>query len=367
MKRSRRPGYGSWALGLASCVLLFGCGKVGDPLPPAPRLPLRTRDLSATQRGSSIILRWPNPNGETLESLGFRLLRIDVYRVVKPLTAPDPLSEDEFAEQAALIGSVDEQQIRSTATSADLIFRDGPISQFNRRYRYAVRYISTRGQSAALSNIVPIIPSAHVAVAPNNLQVRDQAQDVVLVSWDAPETNVDGSAPPAVIGYNVYRRPRHQPQFGLPINGATPVTVLHVADRQFDYGTEYVYIVRALSRSAAGDIIESADSEPVNHTPKDVFPPAAPENLTAGSANAVINLFWTANSEPDLAGYNIYRAERADAPESEWIKLNSELHTLTTYRDETTLRGKTYFYKVTAVDRAGNVSPPSASMAQEAQ
>jgi hypothetical protein len=354
-------------LGLGSWVFLSACGKVGDPLPPAPRLPLRTKDLAVTQRGPFLWLRWPNPNVQSLESLGFNLRRIDVYRLIEPLNNPDPLSEDEFAERAALIGSVDEPQIRATATSEELIYRDGPISQWSRRYRYAIRYVSTRGQSAALSNIVPIIPSPRVADAPAQVQVRDQSQGVVSLAWNAPAANIDGSSPPVVIGYNVYRRPRTQIKFGLPINGATPILSPGFLDRQFDYETEYVYAVRAISRSASGDVIESDDSEPVVHTPRDAFPPAAPENVTAGSANAVISLFWTGNSESDLAGYNIYRAERADAPESEWVKLNPLLHTLTTFRDESPVRGKTYFYKLTAVDRAGNVSPPSAIVEQEAQ
>ncbi|MBI3951131.1 MAG: hypothetical protein HY314_11840 [Acidobacteria bacterium] len=375
VKRSRRHPltlsplhvFTAWVLLYSSWVLLFGCGKVGDPLPPAPRLPLRTRDLALTQRGPFILLRWPNPNVETLESLGFSLRRIDVYRLIQPLSAPETVSEEEFAERAALIGSVDERQIRATPASEEFVFRDGPLSQLNRRYYYAVRYVSTRGQSAALSNIAPIIPSPRVAAAPKNLQARDQAQDVIALTWNPPEANIDGSTPPVVLGDNVYRRTQDQSQFGLPINGATPVTTLEFFDRKFQYGTEYVYTVRAISRGNAGEVVESADADPVAHTPRDTFPPAAPEGLTAGSANAVISLFWTANSEPDLAGYNIYRAERADASESEWVKLNAELHILTTFRDETSIRGKTYYYKVTAIDRAGNVSPASAIVEQEAQ
>jgi hypothetical protein len=318
------------------------------------------------QRGPFILLRWPNPNIQSLESLGFKLLRIDIYRLIDPLNAPETIEEDDFAERAALISSVSEQHIRSTSTGQELLYRDGPVNQLNRRYRYAVRYVSTRGQSAAFSNIVPIVPNSRVAVAPKNLQGRDQAQGVTALTWEAPDANIDGSIPPVILGYNVYRRLQNQPQVGLPLNGTTPVSGLEFFDRQFDYGTEYVYVVRAISRGTAGDTIESADAEIV-HTPRDTFPPAAPENLTAGSANAVISLFWTANSEPDLAGYDIYRAERANAPESEWVKLNPTLHTLTTFRDETTVRGKIYFYRITAVDRAGNVSPSSATIEQEAQ
>lgn len=352
-------------VGWCSVALLISCGKVGEPLPPAPRLPLRTRHLSATQRGPFIILQWPKPNVQTLESLGFRLRRIDVYRWVQPASATDELTTEAFADRATLIGSVNESEMRAVKTGEELDYRDGPIGRFDQRYVYAIRYVSTRGQSAAFSNLVSLIPCARVAAAPKNLQVQDEAQDVVRLTWDPPSQNIDGSAPPAILGYNVYRRTTDERIFGSPLNGTTLIVGEQFRDRQFHYGTAYRYAVRAVSR-CTGHLVESESAEAI-HTPRDTFPPAAPANVTAGSANGVISLFWAANTEPDLAGYNIYRADRADAPEEEWIKLNATVHTLNTFRDETTIRGKTYYYKVRAVDRAGNLSPPSTIVAQEAQ
>ncbi|MCS6806635.1 MAG: fibronectin type III domain-containing protein [Acidobacteriota bacterium] len=366
--RLRWKSYWSLVYGLLSVLCLSGCGKVGDPLPPAPRLPLRTRELAIFQRGPLLVLRWPNPNAQTLESLGFNLSRIDVYRVIESASSTEAaLTEEEFATQASLIGSVDEARLRSTAAGAELLFADGPLTHFNRRHYYAIRYVSTRGQSAALSNIVHAVPVGSVAVAPKGLVATDQAQGVIALSWTAPAVNIDGSTPASVLGYNVYRRTANQLQLGLPLNGTTPVPSTEFLDRQFEYGSEYVYVVRAISRSHTGEIIESDDSEFVSHMPRDHFAPATPEGLTAGSANAVISLFWTANNEPDLAGYNIYRAERADAPDAEWIKLNPQIHTRITFRDETTVRGKTYFYRIVAVDRAGNSSRPTPVIEQQAQ
>ena len=61
----------------------------------------------------------------------------------------------------------------------------------------------------------------------------------------------------------------------------------------------------------------------------------------------------------DIAGYNIYRSTDPDLPKQNWTKLNQTLLTRTTYQDEKVESGKTYYYYVTAVDKAGNVSPPS--------
>lgn len=364
-RRASRFLRGVLVAGWCSTALLASCGKVGEPLPPAPRLPLRTKHLNVVQRGPFIILQWPKPNVQTLESLGFRLRRIDIYRLVQPAGTANQPTAREFADRATLIGSVSESQMRPVKTGEVLTYRDGPIGRFDQRYVYAIRYVSTRGQSAAFSNLVTLVPCSRVAAAPENLRVQDEAQSIVRLTWDPPSRNIDGSVPPAILGYNVYRRTSEEHTFGLPLNGTTLIVGEQFRDRQFQYGTKYQYAVRAVSR-CANHFVESEGAE-APHIPQDTFPPAAPANLTAGSANGVISLFWMANTEPDLAGYNIYRADRADAPEGEWIKLNATVHTLNTFRDETTIRGKTYYYKVRAVDRAGNLSPPSTIVAQEAQ
>src|SRR5216110_3544263 len=43
------------------CLLVAGCGKVGDPLPPFIRIPEAVKDLSATQNAHNIVLTWTNP------------------------------------------------------------------------------------------------------------------------------------------------------------------------------------------------------------------------------------------------------------------------------------------------------------------
>ncbi|HEV8203239.1 MAG TPA: hypothetical protein VGP98_03310, partial [Pyrinomonadaceae bacterium] len=66
-----------------------------------------------------------------------------------------------------------------------------------------------------------------------------------------------------------------------------------------------------------------------------------------------------ANKETDIAGYNIYRSTDPDLPKQNWTRLNATLLTRTTYQDDKVESGKTYYYYIVAVDKAGNVSPPS--------
>jgi len=80
--------------------------------------------------------------------------------------------------------------------------------------------------------------------------------------------------------------------------------------------------------------------------------PAEPANLEA-SVNAVsISLKWDANSEEDLAGYDILRAESA---EGDYNTIARKV-TATSFVDNTANSGIPYYYKIRAVDQSLNRS-----------
>ena len=80
-------------------------------------------------------------------------------------------------------------------------------------------------------------------------------------------------------------------------------------------------------------------------------PPAAPQGLTATLENGRdARLSWQANTEPDLAGYFVYR---------QGVKVNAAPVVNPAYLDAGLLDG-TFDYTVTAVDDAGQESLPSA-------
>ena len=93
--------------------------------------------------------------------------------------------------------------------------------------------------------------------------------------------------------------------------------------------------------------------------PGDTQAPAAPTGLTAvaGTGKAV-SLSWNANTEEDLAEYAVYRAltdnfagatKIAEVTGTRFVDVDVELE-------------ETYYYWITAIDRTGNESLPSASV-----
>ncbi len=134
-------------------------------------------------------------------------------------------------------------------------------------------------------------------------------------------------------------------------------------DPLFDFGITYVYIVRSIVL-VDGQTLESSDSAPAIVSPRDTFPPAPPQNVVAvvlpGAApgSLVADLSWSINLETDLAGYRVYRSEQLN---TRGELVTPELLLAPAYRDTSVVPGHRYWYSVTAVDRAGNESQPSAA------
>ena len=85
----------------------------------------------------------------------------------------------------------------------------------------------------------------------------------------------------------------------------------------------------------------------------DMTPPAAPTGLTATAGNAMVSLNWNDNSEPDLAGYNVWRSTTSGSGHT---RINGALVTSSDYTDNTVTIGTPYYYVVTAVDSLSNES-----------
>ena len=351
-----------WLCAFLVClVLLPACGKRRPPLPPIERVQQRTEFLSGAQQGNEVILSWPAPQRNAPDSSVQSIRRIDIYRLAEKPGAPLALTEDEFAARATLVGSVTFEQIQ---TAGDTItYRDAlELAGQPTRLRYAVRYVNASGQRAAFSNFLSIEPAARIAQAPTLSAEPKIAEESITISWQPPAANIDGSTPVNLLGYNVYRTDESQSQMGHQAINSALISTTEYADKTFQFGNNYRYIVRSVSLGTGGAQVESLNSNSISVSPRDVFPPAAPERPSVAApepSSARLAIFFAANKESDIAGYNIYRSTDPNLPKESWTKLNQALLTRTTYQDDRVEPGKTYYYYVKAVDKTGNLSPPS--------
>lgn len=109
---------------------------------------------------------------------------------------------------------------------------------------------------------------------------------------------------------------------------------------------------RAIAEDSYGNISLTDGSAPFVQYEIDKTPPGAPTGVTASPAFGLIEIAWEQGEELDLAGYSVWRSEEEDG---EYIQIASDLESLN-YFDRSVQSGKTYYYRVTVNDTAGNCS-----------
>ncbi len=117
---------------------------------------------------------------------------------------------------------------------------------------------------------------------------------------------------------------------------------------------QYDYYITAVDSSDNESIASNIDSA----TPTDL-PPAHPEGLAAQAGDSHIQLNWNDNTEPDLAGYNVYRRQNTDNP---YTKLNLYPVSVSEFRDYYVFNNQEYFYVIRAVDNTDNESDASSEV-----
>jgi hypothetical protein len=356
---------------VASALALAACGTPGAPTPPRPVVPEAVSDLSARQIGSSVVLTFTLPRKSAEGELLSEPPQIEIHRGVIPagakpaddyrpplvLTIPSALVETYVAE--GRVQYADPVRPEMTAGTGD-------------RLVYGVKTRVSKRRSSELSNLVSLrVFPVPAAVSGLSASVSPTA---INLQW-TPATEPPGAA---VVNYRVYRaevepgaeaeaasNPAQAKLLAAPALLAVAPSASY-ADTQIEFGKAYLYVVRAAATYDA-EQVESADSSPAVVLARDTFPPAPPQNLIAilvpagGDAPARIELSWSISPEPDVAGYQVYRAEpEGTSPQ----KISRELLPVPAFRDMWVEPGKRYTYTVTAVDRAGNESGPSAPVSE---
>lgn len=170
----------------------------------------------------------------------------------------------------------------------------------------------------------------------------------VELSWDASDDNV------GVTSYQVYRSIDATAALEeWTLVGETSNTQITDADAEF--GTSY-YAVSALDASGNA----SAPSEPTAVDVIDVAAPSSPADLAAEGSASGVSLTWSASSDNvGIDHYTVYRGVAPDfvADAASAIADVTEL----AYLDGSLANG-TYYYRVAAVDAAGNPSSATAAV-----
>ena len=90
---------------------------------------------------------------------------------------------------------------------------------------------------------------------------------------------------------------------------------------------------------------------------EDTTPPSAPSALAGASEDGTVALEWSAPSDGDLDGYRVYRSTSSISDAGAATRASGDgLVSGESYSDDEASNGTTYYYRVAAVDEAGNES-----------
>ncbi|MCX6590806.1 MAG: hypothetical protein NTZ56_04710 [Acidobacteria bacterium] len=230
---------------LGLMLLLSGCAYIGEPLPPALKIPQAIADLRAVQRGPNIYVDF-TPPALTTDGL--------------TIATPGPL----------------EIQINGS-TPAEKVIPVGPW--VGQRIELRARTKGASGRLSDWSNTVTLEIVAPVAT-PAAFEAKPVPTGVEL-TWT-------GSA----AAYRIFRD---------QVLLATPERAPYV-DTTTEYEKKYEYEIVGINGAA-----ESERPAAVSVTPIDVFPPDPPTGLTALTGVASIELSWDRSTALDWAEYRVFR------------------------------------------------------------
>lgn len=211
----------------------------------------------------------------------------------------------------------------------------------NHTYFYTIRTRNVVGIESRDSRIVSVSTKGPPQ-PPLNLQAINRQPQKIPLAWSAVPD-------PQVVGYAIYRALSPDGPFAQIDYVSGRGVQQYVDDGSWDHplknNTTYWYRLRSVNVVE----VESSDSVTVQASTK-----AAPEKVSAvratGGLFRQIKLEWSANAEPDIEKYEIYRGTAENNINTFVASVNPDW---TSYIDTDLGDSRTYWYRIRAVDEDG--------------
>jgi hypothetical protein len=340
----------------------------GAPQPPSLNLPDRVTDLSAERSGGQVTLTWTMPKRNTDKLLLKGPIDARICRRPSPGSACETAAVQAFAPGA---------EATFTETLPPPLAAGAP-----RDLSYFVELENRKRRSAGLSNGAEVL--AGEAPAPVTGLSAQMRREGVLLAW-TPAAGTDEDAqvrlvrrlltPPAKSQRGKGQAPLAPPpepveqSLLVPAGPSSPDRGTAI-DKDIRFGESYEYRAQRVAQVTIQDAKLELDgplSAPVRIDAAQLFPPAVPAGLAAvataaGDGNpAAIDLSWQPNTEPDLAGYAVYRRDADAATGAAWQRISPAQPVVGPgFHDADVQPGHTYAYAVSAIDQEGHESARSA-------
>ena len=349
---------------LAAGLALTGCGMQAAPQPPSLNLPNPVVDLSAERTGDQVTLAWTMPKKTTDKVVLQNKIAVRICRQQQP----GPCTE---------AGSL------TLAPGAAGSFTDVlPAALANgspRLLTYYVELKNRKSRSAGPSNAATVLAGQAPSLVTG--LTATVAKRGVMLHWEPvaearrsavrlQRTQVSTAPPQKPSGGLLAPTPAPLKQNLLVASDARPGPPERALDESIQFGQVYEYRAQRVALIEAGGKSLELDgplSPPVRVDAQDVFPPAVPSGLAAvanvpsDGAAASIDLSWLPDTDPDLAGYVVYRREG----QGDWLRISPVQPVAgPAFRDAGVTPGHTYGYAVSAISQSGHESLRSAEASE---
>jgi len=338
------------------CLFLAACGVKGPLQPPLVLTPPKIQPVNLSQRGTRLILDWDTPlvyeNGVAMVAVPV----VEIWGLELPLSPegnkPRLPSAADFKKLGRRLAEVKEA-VNSGSANLPASFHgtweyDFDLAKLNRVvFVFSLRLRDLRGRYSPFSEPVSIVP-VNVANPPSKLEV-ELKEDGILVRWQGATSSLISGQEVAAAGYNIYKKGATSEWLRL---NSTPIQALEYNDQDVVMGRVYAYKVRAVVTVDSWPR-ESGDSAVLEVEYKDIFPPPAPTGVAVVISETAVVLSWEPSGAADLAGYRVRRRLETEA---DYHLLTAEPIIRTSFEDRQVEKGRSYYYAITACDKAGNES-----------
>lgn len=213
-------------------------------------------------------------------------------------------------------------------------------------YEFSVSAVNGAGTESLMSQIATVTTSQSLFASPPSVVLaRAVDGDATLLSWQ-PAAGAVGPA-----SYLIRRSDDGGTTYSQIASVTAEAVFTHV-DTGLRSSTEYLYVI-----STVDDRGEGMPSEPAAAS---TGPPERPAGVSATSLSGGVSLSWDASTNPGTVGYHVYRSDASLGTET---TLTTVPTAFTTFIDTGLTNGRTYWYRVAAVDDSDAAGAASVEVA----
>ncbi len=324
-------------------ALAAGCGVKAPPVPSSQLAPPGVSNLRAVPQTDGMLVSFDVPSAPTPSRAVDEIYLFYGYLPLTgdPACPPCPPKLKKY-HKFDMVKKGEKEADKMKGGRFQYLDKNAPP---NKEAVYQVMLVDASGRKGPRSSFLRM-PRLMGAAAPQGLKAK-AGDSVVSLVWEEVTTLTNGQKATDISGYIVFRK---GPDGEKQLN-ARPLTKPRFVDRTVANGKTYTYRVHA-ARKFRERNLGGEGSAYISAKPTDMKAPAAPMNLAGASLKDGIVLRFTPSPDADVAGYNIFRKTKG----GKWQKVNTAVVIENTFIDKGVKNEVQYYYKVQALDAAGNAS-----------